>query len=208
MGMRFFIVAVVLVVGARDAAATCMQVENGCSVCCSGPGECSTSCKNANWRSDATSRFEIGVSGVGVRLDGELDAGARVAVSYQRLFGFNERLLGNELGVELGCERVWSAEVETLVTMTPILRVATTHRVRTPSVFGIVLPEVGASLRADAPTQIFFRWSAFPIDIRIGSRLALAIEPIALAVANGGGGTRWWLSSSIGLRLVFEGGDD
>jgi hypothetical protein len=132
--------------------------------------------------------------------------GGRISFAFHRLYVDREwadsPVFGNELGVELGAERVSiDGASETQLSVTPILRLARANRVRIPSVFGVVLPEVGASLRAHAPHQIFFRWSLLPLDIRVTGSLAISVEPIAAAVGIGGG-VRTWFSSSIGLRVV------
>jgi hypothetical protein len=196
----------------RVADATCMKTDDGCHVCCSGPDRCHTSCGAGppiEWQSDATRRYELGVSGVvaGRSEDGAHGVGGRVSVSFHRLYLKREwsssPMFGNELGVELAAERVWiEGATETQLSVTPSLRMVRASRVRIPSVFGVVVPEVGASLRPDAPAQIFFRWSLFPVDVLVTRHVAIAVEPVAVAVGIGGG-VRGWVASSIGLRVVL-----
>ena len=211
-----FRIVIVLIVSCwfvPTAHATCMVVEDGCSVCCSGPdAPCSNSCAPPvrEWDPDEEDplrrkpevgnrrRLDLDV-GTTFVLDGDdhnASHGITVTAGYHRFAPFRERIIGNELGVELAASYVWTTVPQTQVWIAPVFRVARKSRFRTTSLVGALLPGVGWRFRPSDREQIMYRWSPYPIDFRIRHWLAIGIEPITINVGIGGGYS-WWFSSAI-----------
>ena len=114
-----------------------------------------------------------------------------------------EVLVGNELGVEL---RVVSAAplpggVVARGGVRPFFRFSK-GRLRTPSVVGVLLPEVGVHWDSRSGVAFVTTWSIFPIDFRILGPLTLSLEPMRIGFLAGANGLNLEWGGELTIRYA------
>ncbi len=93
--------------------------------------------------------------------------------------------MGNELGLDLVARlgRTYQAGDDALgwsVGLRPFFRVAADDRLRSQSLLGSVLPELGVEFASTEPSALYARWHLYPIEVLVHPSLALSWDgPIA-----------------------------
>jgi len=117
-----------------------------------------------------------------------------------------EAFVGNEHGLDVRGHfaRDYREETDGFtggVSFRPILRVSRDSRFSTGTFFGGLLPEVGLQFPTDQATELFFSWSYFPIDLRIGHYLALSWDGVTVGPTVPLDGDGVWVSIGTGLSF-------
>jgi hypothetical protein len=83
--------------------------------------------------------------------------------------------LGNDFGLDVearllgdGGSLGWS------VGMLPLMRVSRGSRARVNTFLGMLLPGTGVRKARGGPTELYFSWNIYPIDVRLGRYTALS----------------------------------
>jgi hypothetical protein len=132
-----------------------------------------------------------------------------VACALVGLFAPTSSWVSNDYGLDLvaGLGRQFDAGGETLagsIAFRPILRVAAENRFRSQSWIGSLLPEVGLRFADSREAEVFFGWSIYPVDLRLGRNLALGWDGpvIAPSFPLDGAPMRLWVGTGLSLTVL------
>lgn len=114
-----------------------------------------------------------------------------------------EVVFGNELGVELRgvVAAPLSGGVVARGGARPFFRFSK-GRLRTPSVVGVLLPEVGVHWDSGKGVAFVTTWSIFPIDFRIAGPLTLSVEPLRVGFLAGASGLSLEWGGELTIRYA------
>jgi len=164
-----------------------------------------------------TKRYEKSSGGGGKGFSISTSEGARwcmpivMCMAFGALLAPPSSFVGNDQGLDLvgrvGRSFQPGLDVVTAeVGLRPFLRVAADNRLRSQSLVGSFLPEVGLHLHDGGPSAFYARWSAYPIDVLLGRRFAISWDGplLGLVVPFDGTAVAPTLGTGLSLTGIFD----